>query len=981
MIIRNYNRKYNYRKIALIVTPVLLLIILSAVRFSSGHTEKGSAVNLTAEERNWLTRNPHKLNLLFNIEFPPIEFSSPSGTFTGIGADVIAMIEGRLGVTFAKKPSDDWNRHLSALEEGTCAIAPTIVRTAERERFAFFTVPYATVPVVIIGSRDSPAGITLDDLAGRRVAVVSGYASEKYLHDRAQDRFRVVPLLDVPEGLRAVSFGQVDAYVENLAVAAYYINKEGISNLRVVGRTDYEFAFSIGVSRQYPLLYSAIQKALDTIPDSELETIRNRWISLQVHRGLNPETISLIKLIAVFTVMLLLGLTGISYILKRMLKEKIESLRTAKQELLDQTERLCLALEATKAGIWDYDPATERIYLNEQWYTMLGYSPGPTDVTLGEWSMYIHPEDILITKDTLKDYIDSGGNSEFEAEFRMRKADTSWCWILGKGRAVAWDENQNPTRIIGLNLNIQTIKEVREAMAFSEMRFRSLFTMAPLPLAELSEDGSLIEVNDRFKKVIGYTADEVPTLEHWWKLAYPDPDHRHLARLTWQNATKKSREGSPDMKSGEFRVTCKDGTVRTMIIGTSLIGNSILVSFFDITKHKQAEEEREKLQGQLVQSQKLEAIGVLAGGVAHDFNNMLGAIIGYAELTMSKMDAADPYRRNLGKILDAANRSAALTRQLLAFARKQTVTPIVFDLNESVEAMLKMLRRLIGENIDLVWQPGTGRLNVKMDPSQLDQILANLCVNARDAIKDVGRITIQTDTASFNEMTCSFYADCIPGDYVKLSVSDNGSGMDKETASHIFEPFFTTKGLGHGTGLGLSTVYGIVKQNEGFINLYTEPGTGATFTIYIPCHADETAVKRETITDDIQYGQGETILIVEDDPILMEMGEMMLQRLGYSVLSAASPGDAIALVEEKGSGIQLFLTDVVMPEMNGRELADRLLAIRPGIKHLFMSGYTADVIVHRGVLDEGVNFLQKPFSIKELAAKIRSVLDTFQTIP
>ncbi len=954
---------------------VLLILILFEASVFSVYAKNRSIVTLTAEERIWLDRNSNNIKLLFNTEFPPIEFSTPTGTFTGIGADVIVMIENRLGVAFDKVPSNDWNKHLAALENGTCAIAPTIVRTTNRERFAFFTAPYATVPVVIISGRDFSSGITIDDLSGNQVAVVSGYATEQYLKDRAQSRFKVVPMPGVIECLRAVSFGQVNAYVENLAVAAYYIDKEGISNLRVAGSTDYNFAFSIGVSRKYPLLYSAIQKAMDTIPESKLEAVRNQWISLRVHSGLSPETIQLIKLGVVFTVLLLMGLTGVSYFLKRMLNEKVASLRTAQQELLDQTKRLSLAMEATKAGIWDYDPVTEKICLNEQWYTMLGYMPGPTHVTLDEWLTHIHPEDVEVTEQSLRDYIQNSGRVEFEAEFRMRKADGTWCWVLGKGKAIAWDETGNPIRIIGLNLNIQTFKETQDSMALSEARFRSLFKMAPLPLAEVSQDGKIIGVNDRFKKILGYTMDDAPTLEHWWNLAYPDPGQRSLAISTWQAATGRTREGSVDLKSGELRITCKNGMVRTMIISTSLIGDSILVSFFDITKHKQAEEEREKLQGQLIQSQKLEAVGILAGGVAHDFNNMLGAIIGYTELTMSNMDASDPFRNNLGKILDAAHRSAALTRQLLAFARKQTVAPIVFDLNESVESMLKMLRRLIGENIDLLWIPGPGRHTVKMDPSQLDQIMANLCVNARDAIADVGKITIKTGKASFDKITCESYAECTPGDYIHVSVNDNGCGMDKETASHIFEPFFTTKGLGQGTGLGLSTVYGIVKQNEGFIHLHSEPGSGTTFTIYLPHPDDTSLVEKETTFVDIQPGRGETVLIVEDDPTLMEMGQMMLQRLGYTVLSASTPGEAISLVEENRSDIQLFITDVVMPEMNGRELADRLMSIRPSLKHLFMSGYTADVIVHRGVLDEGINFIQKPFTINELAVKLRSVLD------
>ncbi|MBC2735704.1 MAG: PAS domain S-box protein [Desulfobacteraceae bacterium] len=395
----------------------------------------------------------------------------------------------------------------------------------------------------------------------------------------------------------------------------------------------------------------------------------------------------------------------------------------------------------------------------------------------------------------------------------------------------------------------------------------------------------------------------------------------------------------------------------------------------DISKIKKAEEDKFVLEKQLRQSQKMEAIGTLAGGVAHDFNNMLGAIMGYAELTLSEMDATHPLRQNVRQILEAARRSADLTRQLLGFARKQTIDPVVFDLNETVGRTLNMLRRLIGENIDLAWLPGATSCKVKMDPSQLDQVLTNLCVNARDAIPGVGKVTIETGLASFDEAYCVSHAGFIPGEFVLLAVSDNGCGMDKETLDHIFEPFFTTKAKGQGTGLGLAMVYGIVKQNEGFINTYSEPGQGTTFKIYLARHDPEARTVDTAAAKDHQGSQGETILIVEDDRILLEMGTMMLQRLGYTVLSAGTPSDALRLARETSTDIHLFLTDVVMPEMNGRDLADRLQKIRPTIKHLFMSGYTSNVIAHQSVLDVGVNFIHKPFSLKDLAAKLREVLD------
>lgn len=387
-----------------------------------------------------------------------------------------------------------------------------------------------------------------------------------------------------------------------------------------------------------------------------------------------------------------------------------------------------------------------------------------------------------------------------------------------------------------------------------------------------------------------------------------------------------------------------------------------------------AEEAREKLQMQLNQAQKMESVGRLAGGVAHDFNNMLMVILGNTELAMAKADTYDPIQDELMEIRKAAIRSADLTRQLLAFASRQAITPKVMDLNEIVQGMLKMLKRLIGEDIDLAWQSTDSLWPIKVDPSQIDQILANLCVNARDAINGVGKLTIKTDNLSFNELYCSDHPDTLPGDYVLLAVSDDGCGMDSEILQNLFEPFFTTKESGKGTGLGLATVYGIVRQNGGFINVYSEPGSGSTFNIYLPRYASTTPqmCKKEDV---ILFSKGhETILLVEDQQEILKMATVMLERLGYTVLAASMPGQAIRLAMEHTGQIHLLMTDVIMPEMNGRDLASTILSLHPNIKQLFMSGYTADVIACQGVLDDGVNFIQKPFLIHDLANKVREVI-------
>lgn len=382
------------------------------------------------------------------------------------------------------------------------------------------------------------------------------------------------------------------------------------------------------------------------------------------------------------------------------------------------------------------------------------------------------------------------------------------------------------------------------------------------------------------------------------------------------------------------------------------------------------------MEEQLRQAQKMESLGRLAGGVAHDFNNMLSIIIGNVEMILIDSDPGDPIVSNLSEIKKAAERSSDFTKQLLAFARKQTISPKVVNLNETLEGMLSMLRRLIGEDINLVWMPKTDLWAVKMDPSQIDQILANLCVNACDSITENGKISIETENIVCGEDYCIDHEDFIPGHYVVISVSDNGSGIKKEDIDKLFEPFFTTKNIGEGTGLGLATVYGIVKQNNGFINVYSESGKGTTFKIFLPKHTKAVEEELNNIEPEIQQTGSEVILLVEDEEALLNMTKRMLERLGYTVIPANTTGEAVQISQNLTPGkIHLLLTDVVMPEMNGQKLAEKVVRYHSEIKCLFMSGYTADVIAHHGVLNEGVNFLNKPFSTYDLANKVRSVLD------
>ena len=516
---------------------------------------------------------------------------------------------------------------------------------------------------------------------------------------------------------------------------------------------------------------------------------------------------------------------------------------------------------------------------------------------------------------------------------------------------------------IELELQNEELRRVQAELEASRTRYFDLYDLAPVGYLQVSETGIILDANLTAAALLGVARGALVKQRFSRFIVAEDHDiyYRHQRRLfaAGEPQTFELRLCQPDGDSFWARL---ESIRRDDPAGASVA--RLVMS--DITEHL-------RLQDQLRQSQKMESVGCLAGGVAHDFNNMLGIILGYTDMALFQASPGTPLHDSLQEIRKAASRSADLTRQLLGFARRQPISPRVLDLNATVEGMLKMLRRLVGEDISLAWRPDTGLGPVKMDPSQIDQILANLCVNARDAIAGCGRVTIETANVNLDE-TERTDADFVPGDYVMLAVSDTGCGMDEEVMKRIFDPFFTTKEVGQGTGLGLATVYGIVKQNQGLIKVGSEPGRGTSLRIYLPRHAGAGCATGSASSADFPLGQGETVLLVEDEPMLLGLGKSMLQRLGYTVFGAATPDQALRLAREHADELRLLLTDVVMPEMNGRDLAELLKALQPKLKVLFMSGYTADIIAHHGVVDEGVQFIQKPFSLQELALRLRSAL-------
>jgi len=511
-------------------------------------------------------------------------------------------------------------------------------------------------------------------------------------------------------------------------------------------------------------------------------------------------------------------------------------------------------------------------------------------------------------------------------------------------------------------------KQAEEVFRASEARYRRLFETAQDGILILDgQSGLITDVNPFLVNLLDYPREEFIGRTLWDIGPFRNIEASKEAFRELQDKEYIRYEDLPlEARSGN-RVNVEFVSNVYGVEGKRVIQCNIR----DITARKRAEQEGERLR----QSQKMEAVGQLAGGVAHDFNNLLVVILGYCELLEKQIAPEDPKRRMVKEIQNAGTRAAVLTRQLLAFSRRQVLRPLVLDLNRIVTGMETMLRRLIGEHIEIVTSllPDLGR--IKADPTQIEQILMNLAVNARDAMPDGGTLTIKTTNVVLDGGQARPHTDVKPGSYVMLAMSDTGVGMDPETQTHIFEPFFTTKQPGKGTGLGLSTVYGIVKQSSGYIYIYSELGKGTTFNVYLPCVATEAEIPTREATQSIRGGR-ETILLVEDDTPLRELAREMLEGFGYNVLDSGRPFEAIRIAEKHAGPIALLITDMVMPEINGRVLAQRLTAARPEIKVLYTSGYVGGAIVEHSELGVGYQLLDKPFTRYDLAKRVREILDS-----
>lgn len=630
-------------------------------------------------------------------------------------------------------------------------------------------------------------------------------------------------------------------------------------------------------------------------------------------------------------------------------------------ELRQSNERYVRMIQSSPDAI-TLRTLPERRYLevNEGFCRMTGYTAeeviGKTSAELNVWA---DPDQ---RGATLQKVLREGEVHEEEFRFRTKAGEIRFGQLAAVRVAVGTQQC-----MLSVSRDITEKRRAQEELRRSEANFRSLIHDAPFGVLRSTLEGRVLQANPALVNMLGYNSEEELLQLNLERDVYHDPKQRQS--LIEKFSQKK------DIHNVEVQWKRKDGNIITALLnGRRIEGADQTQTHYEVFAEDITQ--RRTLERQLFQSQKMEAIGRLAGGIAHDFNNLLGVVLGHTEILEEAAGQDKRLQRSVEAIQSATQRAAALTTQLLAFSRKQMVEPRILDLNVAVREIEKLLRRVIGEDIELIIRVQPSASTILIDPGQIDQILMNLVVNARDAMPSGGKLILETSSLTLDDSYVGQHLGAAAGPFVLLSISDTGFGMDQETLSHIYEPFFTTKEIGKGTGLGLSTVYGIVKQCGGYIMAYSEPGRGTTFKVYFPRVSGVPEAPRASARRADLPGGNETILLVEDETALRELTRGLLEAAGYTVLEAANVEDAIHLAENAHRKIDLLLTDVVMPGMDGHELSRRLTSSCASLKVLYMSGYTDDVIVQRGVLNGGTTLLQKPFGRAGLLGKVRQVLDS-----
>ncbi len=677
---------------------------------------------------------------------------------------------------------------------------------------------------------------------------------------------------------------------------------------------------------------------------------------------------------------------------------EITARKAAEEALRESEERFRFALDAAGGiGTWDWDIAGDRVHTSERFALMYGLDPvrAQAGLPLGEYVAGIHPDDRAEVARTIEEAVASGG--EYRSEYRIQTRDGETHWVIARGRCLR-DAEGRPARFPGVTFDITDRKAAEERARESEARLRAVFEAMPVGLVFADAQGTITGGNARVEEIVGHSILPSKGVEDYDAWVSFHPDGRQVQGHEYPLARALGGEERPELEVSYQRGDGRRTWVRFIGAPVRDASGAVaggVVASLDVDRERRAEAElralnetletrvaeavaeREQAEEALRQSQKMEAVGQLTGGIAHDFNNMLAAVVGSLDLLGRRIGEEDGRaRRYVDAAMEGAKRAASLTQRLLAFSRQQPLKPEPVDANRLVAGMSDLLQRSLGAGVRLETVLAGGLWTAHADPNQLENAVLNLAVNARDAMPEGGELTIETGNAHLDSRYASDHMGVPPGQYVQIAVSDRGSGMAPEVAARAFDPFFTTTPVGQGTGLGLSQVYGFVKQSGGHVKIYSEPGQGTTVKIYLPrLLAHQAQEAEEEPPRDLPRGEaGEVVLVVEDEPIVRQFTVDALTELGYRALEADGAAAALRLLDAHPE-VTLLFTDIVMPDTNGRTLADEALRRRPGLRVLFTTGYTRNAVVHNGVLDPGTHLLGKPFTVEQLAAKLREVLE------
>ncbi len=893
---------------------------------------------------------------------PPDEFPDSKGQPTGMIVEIVREAAQRSGIQL------QWVRHdessEAALRSGGVDLWSSMTITPERAKILHISAPYLESIQCLLVPRASVFQ-RQEDLAKGTIGYLGLPITSRQAHALMPDA-RLITMRSPKDLVQAVCQQRVDAgFIEHETAIVALMS--GIScpdqPLRVIHiAADRQLLLGVGSTFKAAAAADRIRVEIGRMAaEGKLAELFVRWGSLS---GRNLESVKALvdaQRRARWTMLaaaVFAALFAIAWWQAARAVRQRNRARQAEMALRESEERYRSIIETAQEGIWTLDADGRFTYVNEKLATMLGY--GREELLGQPVDAFVDPS-LLEASRQNRERRKQGVREHYDFIFRRKDGSVLHAIVAA---SPVYDGRGNYTGGLGMVADITARKQAEEALRQSEEKYRCFFEEDLAGYFIASPDGKLLECNPAFVRMFGFASHE-EALAHTLASLYPNPET--------EKAFIELVESRGRLQEHECDLRRRDGTPLSVI--SNVIGSrNDSGELEEIRGYVVDNTERKKAEEQLRLSQKMDAIGRLAGGVAHDFNNLLSVIIGYSSRLLSKLPQSDLTYGEAAEIKSAAERAAALTDQLLAFGRKQVLQPRVLNLSEVISHMIDMLQRLIGEHIDLALVPHPKLDMVKADVAQIEQVIMNLVINSRDAMPNGGQITIETANVFLSEQDVGRPDDVPPGRYVMVAVSDNGCGIDAAIRPRIFEPFFTTKEHGQGIGLGLSTVYGIVNQNGGYISVYSEPGRGARFNIYLPTVPETiSTLPKEEPEEELAIGSG-TILVAEDDDSIRGLIQSVLTEKGYTVLSARDPREAIRIQQQHSGPIDLLLTDMVMPDMSGRELAECLAPARPQMKVLYVSGYTEDAMVHQGVLAPGTTLLMKPFSPQALLREVHRVL-------